>query len=102
MDKKFVSSIAGLEQQQMSELSFAFSELGKAEEYLNECEKNDITPDTCLLIFLLSATREKIRYFQEKYDFEVDGSDIFYIEDFMGFLRKAERLRISRHTDSHK
>ncbi len=77
------------------ELSECLTELHKALEYSRACDEHGMEPDPGLLQFLIGATFKKLHFFENKYGFNVSNNDLYYVEDFMDFFRKAEEFRQS-------
>ena len=53
---------------------------------------------TCYL--LVQITYRKLEYYQAKYDFEIDSSDLFYVEDvpkFISFQQEEENEKGVSH-----
>ncbi len=54
--------------------------------------------ETCYL--LVQITIRKLEYYQRKYDFEIDSSDLFYVEDipkFISFQQEKEATKEVNH-----
>ncbi len=82
-------------------LSESIFELLSVESLIESWMEFDVKPELDVLLALTRVARAKISYYEDKYHFEVDGSDHFYVEDMLGFAKKkaiadakrAEHLR---------
>ena len=70
----------------------SFFELSNLEVYLERCEENESPILGCIALLLLRVAREKIAYFQDKYNFQVENSDLFYTEDLLDFMCKRNGI----------
>ena len=78
---------------EMEPLSDGLSELYHLDDYLKECSKQEAEVDPDLALVLLRGLKEKIDYYQEKYEFLVEVDDQFFIEDYNKFMQKREVFR---------
>jgi hypothetical protein len=74
-------------------LSDALYELQEIESHLKYVMGNDEGREvnTYYLLWLTEATKEKINYYQKKYNFEIDYHDTFYPENLIAFIRHKDK-----------
>ncbi len=78
-----------MEKENTTSLCECFNELDHIEKSLNTWADEEGEPDIHILILLIRVTMEKLNYFQKKYDFKVEDSDHFFVEDLLKFAKKA-------------
>lgn len=76
------------EVKEQDELSSGFFELYAIERLLRHCEDYEAKADTEVLLLLIRTTIAKMDYFQQKYGFEIDVEDRFYVADALKFAAK--------------
>jgi hypothetical protein len=60
------------------------------ERLIEHCDLNEVAVDCGLVLFLVPAIQEKIKYLDGKYEIDRDDEGQFFIEDYSDFIRKKE------------
>ena len=76
------------ENQESAELGESIFELMSAESLLEGWMEFDVEPDLDVLLALIRVASAKIKYYQDKYNFKINKSDHFYVEDMLNFAKK--------------
>ncbi len=92
MAKSKVTSEPKENQESTVELDESIFELLSAENLLNGWVYSDAEPDLEVLLALVRVARAKIRYYQVKYNIQINKSDHFYVQDILGFARKQAAM----------
>ena len=56
------------------------------------CDLNEVAVDCGLVLFLVRAIQEKIKYLDRKYEIDRDDEGQFFIADYGDFIRKKESI----------
>ncbi len=76
------------ENQETTELDSCIFELLSAENLIKAWMEAGVEPELDVLLALIKVASAKLSYYQDKYDFQVDRSDHFYVEDMLDFAKK--------------
>jgi hypothetical protein len=64
-------------------------ELDSLEQYILNSMQGGTDMDTDILLVLVRATKDKLDYFQQQYNFRVDKEDMFFVSDLGKFYHKC-------------
>lgn len=91
MAKKKVTPETETKQVKKMELNECFFELFSLERLLQTYVNRDAdisSPEKDVLLLLVRGVIKKVDYLQDKYGFEVDATDQYFVEDLIEFARK--------------
>ncbi len=76
------------ENQETTELDSCIFELLSAKNLIKGWMEFEIEPELDVLLALIEVASAKLSYFQTKYNFLVDKSDHFFVEEMLSFAQK--------------